>query len=291
MKQLTDEYLQLFKIDYEHPELLKAYQTLNKSYSTVFKTDFNKTVFLDFVYSDKSDINIKLLLFTKIINRIKKMLTYFGSNFPEEIINISLFLYEMPRVINFKASEPLKDAINKGSFGIPAGVCVRDRNPTSTTNVNIICTRLNNILGLLVHELGHLCFLDETQNPDIVAFNKVYKKLFNTKGELFEGINNAKASILHAAFTAKELNKPFQKILSDEINHARLMVEYWRMLGCPIITDSQIFEYIFIRWVCLKHALNIKNDFIDLIKKEFNYYHPIPKDPNLEIVSFEYFKY
>lgn len=239
------------------------------------------------IYHTKND----LILMTKCLRRIYCMLNIFGNQkylHKYNDMTIDILMYDAPRIMtNHYQSSPneMNDMWKEYYFNCTCGYA------TIHDNKFYICvSRKNTCLGLLTHELCHICELDlgyfdndgNYQFPD-EYFHSWHKYVRNnwdvdTKcylGLFTEGINNANSSIIHAMFMALEsknprtvslLEKRYHKMLTREYIHDLTMVSnllHWfkyKNLNellvkneCKYIQHSLLLEYILLRAVYLTY--------------------------------------
>lgn len=160
-------------------------------------------------------------LIRKCIKRIYCMLNVFGNKDNIKIydeMTIDILLYHAPRIMTDKfkhSTAEINEIGKKYYFNCTCGYAAIDNN-----KFELCVTRKNSCLGLLVHELGHICELDlgnydgQTYNfPEnrLMGWKYLVKKYFDIHhtchiGSMTEGINNGNSSIIHAMFIALETN-------------------------------------------------------------------------------------
>jgi hypothetical protein len=226
-------------------------------------------------------------IITKCIRRIYSMLKVFGNKKYFKYYdntNFYILLYDAPRIITprYQNSTDEINTIGKNHyFNCTNGYA------TINTPFTVCVTRKNGCLGLLVHELGHICELDLSTYTDkgyeppfdrLMAWKYVVKSGFDISrtckiGNMIEGINNGHASIIHAMFNAIEhtydevdLLKSYRYYYAKEFVHAinqsiDLLHWYgyesfrdihWKSTG-KYTQESMMLEYILVRCVYLLH--------------------------------------
>jgi hypothetical protein len=241
-------------------------------------------------------------LIEKCTKRIFCFLNAFGnlecSNMYDGM-KIDILLYDSPRIItnSYKKTSDEMNKINDDCwFNCTCGYSTIDRE-----KFYICVSRKKGCLGLLTHELGHICELDLgiiEQCKFINPYNRMtqwkehVKKYFDINdkciiGNLNEGINNGNSSIIHAMFmaiengiTKEDICKKYIKYYLEEFNYSFLMLKkllHWfkynsiyelvKKEKCKYIQISQMLEYIFVRCVYL---LNFNELKIFKINKKIN---------------------
>lgn len=232
-------------------------------------------------------------LLMNYIRRIYSMLKVFVNNSHINYYNNTSFyivLFNAPRIMSTHYNETSND-INiigkKHYFNCTCGYA----SLSDKKNPFTICvTRRNGGLGLLVHEIGHICELDLGEHKHnlynfpfnrLTDWKQLVKKFFNIEpsckiGYMTEGINNGNSSIIHAMFTTIEsgINKEsliasFTKNYTNELLHSikqlLLLLKWFKYTnievlldknnndnkGCKYTQTSMLLEYIFVRAIYL----------------------------------------
>lgn len=274
-----------------------------------------KNVAITINFYTYNDINEEIL--NRSIKRILTMFLSFYDKIKTNKITFHLFLYYAPRVIigQYNKNPNEFEYINKASlFNCINGWFFRD-----TDQYEIVVTRLNNCLGLLTHELCHMCGLDFGGYSTFQQWKQYHQKyISNNSGEFTEGINNAISTVIHALFLNLE-NNSNHNYLYEEIKYSyklcQKLIKYFKCNTLKELLDkkiynqnSQVFEYIILRHIYLKYIdslfhLKYKNNkfierftinkyydlFISLLEKEYNNITNYKK--NNETESMEYYKY
>lgn len=228
-------------------------------------------------------------LISKCIKRIYCMINVFGNQENIKKYNDAKFdilLYDAPRIMTNKytlsSTEEMERIGNKFYFNCVCGYATIFNNK----KFYICVTRKNGCLGLLTHELGHICELDlSTFQNGAYKFHdtrfKLWKyavsKYFDVDkecaiGNMTEGINNGNSSILHAMFTTLEqpkmsrieLEKKYNDTYTDEFMYSIEMLgkllhwfkynslhELIKRKKMAYTQTSMMLEYILIRCIYL----------------------------------------
>lgn len=223
----------------------------------------------------------------KCVKRIYSMLKVFGNKTYFKYYNNTNFyilLFDAPRIITQKYQDSTEE-INL--FGKNQYFNCTNGYATVSPPFTICVTRKNGCLGLLVHELGHICELDlgvftskgfEPSFGRLSAWRYVQKITFDIAptykmGNMIEGINNGHASIIHAMFNAIEhtydemdLMKNYRYYYAKEFVHAiNQSIDLLHWFGYQsfrdilwkskrkFTQDSMLMEYILVRCVYLLH--------------------------------------
>lgn len=230
--------------------------------------------------------NEKLLI--KCIKRIYAMINVFGNRTHINKYNGTSFyvlLFDAPRIMTAhyrKTSNEINIIGKKNYFNCTCGYAsLFDNTPPFT----ICVTRMNGCLGLLVHEMCHICEMDLGEFKDggylfpydrLSDWKHIAKTYFDLSpsckiGNMTEGINNGNSSIIHAMFTAiennnnkKELINEYKKCYAREllhsINQMLLLLQWFKYKSlnellskntCKYVQTSMLFEYIIIRCIYL----------------------------------------
>lgn len=215
----------------------------------------------------------------KIITRVFIMCYLFRNLKKTNPIFINILYFNLPRFIPFtydKTSDEINTIVNKnGYFNCINGWYTQDYIPIfddydySVSDI-IFVSRSNDYLGLLIHELIHLCRLDtyayDDDTRDLLWKDAYYNKYkFRGKsGIIIEGITNALASIINSIILSIEKDKPFEEIYKAEFkydyNLCKKILIYFRSNNLNELIKnnnytqtSQMFEYIFLRYIFLKN--------------------------------------
>lgn len=243
-------------------------------------------------------------LITKCIMRTYSIISTFGFDLKiYDGMTIDMLLYDAPRIMTSHWSRDVNEIIeigNKSYFN-----CVCGYATVRNDKFNICVTRKGGCLGLLTHELGHVCGLDcgsykngKFSFPDD-RFNNwklVAKKYFDVNGDvgnLFEGINNGNSSIIHAMCLSLETDtdtrkmlRNFHKFYTEELLYSiKMTVNLLKWYGYSsanqfinknnrlFIQTTQMLEYILVRCVYLLNfeKLGMIDKENDLIVNDDNY--------------------
>lgn len=224
-------------------------------------------------------------LISKCIRRIYSMLKVFGNKQYFEKYNNTYFyilMYDAPRIIT-QQYENNTNEIN--IFGKNYYFNCTNGYATINPPFTICVTRKNGCLGLLVHELGHICELDlgvftnkgfEPPFERLQTWKYIVESKFDISptckvGNMIEGINNGHASIIHAMFNAiehtydeRELVNNYRYYYANEfvhsINQSIDLLHWfryqsfreilWKSSG-KFTQESMMLEYILVRCVYL----------------------------------------
>jgi len=262
----------------------KALCKLTHKTNVILYLNSNIKIFIHFYHNKDYDLIIKS------IKRIYSMIKVFSSNehlSKYDNAKFYIVLYEAPRIISARYQDTTEEINIIGENHYFNCTCGYAENG----NVFKICvTRKNGCLGLLVHELGHICALDlsswnkgEYNFPvnRLSGWKHIVRKLLDTSskcrlGNMSEGINNGNSSILHAMFLAientsdpkitmnKELIEKYKSTYTKEFYYSIYQtVKLLRWYGYKSITDlttriqrkytqkSMMLEYILIRCIYL----------------------------------------
>lgn len=271
--------------------LNKAYLTLNTIITVTFKQN-QKTINVSFYYNKQSQL--KHILWKTII-RIRIMVSLFHKSIEKNIINFVILAYELPRIIPNSYVNSPNEFMKIGKehyFNCTCGWF-----QSNNISHQVFVSRTNGLLGLLTHELCHLCKLDYGGYDSFSQWKIYYQKNIGyNSGEFTEGINNALSSIFHCIFLMCEDNANdltlFIKYMNNEINNSAKLcsniLQYFRcntlheMMNKHIFIQSgHVFEYIFLRHIYLTNLnklyhLNFKinksgeyyNLFINLLERD-----------------------
>lgn len=277
------------------------YQTGSYINNAFFKLTMKTTVILKLnnyatttiTFYHKNDIN----LIKKCIKRIYCMINVFGNKDNVKIydnMTIDILLYYAPRIMTtrFKHNiNEMNEICKKCFFNCTCGYAT-----IKNDKFKLCITRKNGCLGLLVHELGHICELDlgkydnnKYQFPDnrLTGWKYLVKKYFDIDkscyvGNMSEGINNGNSSIIHAMFIALESTDNYDNIFDiykrcyeKEFIYAIEMLgkllrwfdykslkELFRRDKRKYTQNSLMLEYILLRCIYLIHF-----DTLGLFKK------------------------
>lgn len=235
----------------------------------------NLTIFHVNTYED-------LVLIRKIIQRVICMIKTFTCSKKIKYydnLQIHMYLYDAPRILPktfTKTPDEMFDIGNKNYFNCTCGYAMHNKN-----NFIVCVTRKNGCLGLLTHELCHICeldlsFYDVNKHEYIIPTDRLrkwqdfVKEYFNISdecqiGNMSEGINNGNSSIIHSMFLSLESNDSYEKYYEQEVIHDIVMLKklfrYFQMTSVKHIfknyhsvkfnQTSQLLEYILIRCVYL----------------------------------------
>lgn len=260
--------------------VFSAFERLTTLTKVKLKINNLTEVSIDFYHNNDND------LIEKCIRRIYCFINAFGNFGQGNMYNgmhFDILLYYAPRIM----SNSYKKSVNeiniigdKCFFNCACGYA-------STVNgkMKICVTRKNGCLGLLTHELGHICEMDlgiirdgKFENPynRLVGWRNYVKKHFDVSrkcriGKLNEGVNNGNSSIIHSMFLAIEsggneidLVKKYRNFYVSEFIHSFAMLkkllnwfkyntiyELVRKDKRKFTQKAQLLEYIFARCIYL----------------------------------------
>lgn len=273
----------------------------------------NIEITINFYTYDDIDMNI----LNRSVIRIKTMVNGFHNKIKTNKIIFHLFLYYAPRVIaaQYYHNPNEFDLFNKLSMFN----CVNGWFAGIDDYYEIVVTRLNNCLGLLTHELCHMCRLDFGGYETFHEWRLYHKQhISNKPGYFTEGVNNAISTIIHAIFLNLENNNNYN-YLYEEVKYSyklcQNIVKYFKCNTMRELLDkkiynqnSQVFEYIVLKYIYLKyidtlfHLKYADNEFtekytiqnyyplfISLLEKEYNFI--TANELKNDVVSMEYYKY
>lgn len=259
-----------------------AFMKLTMKTTVTIKVNNAVTVFVTFYHNN--DIE----LIHKCIKRIYCMLNVFGNKENIKIYNgmtIDILLYYAPRIMtpHYKHTTLENNEIGKKCFFN----CTCGYASINNDKFKLCVTRKNSCLGLLVHELGHICELDlgKYNKGDyhfpigrLSGWNYVTKKYFDVHeschiGSMTEGINNGNSSIIHAMFFALEKNQKqtnlfeeYKRCYEKEFLYAIEMLckllywfgykslkELFKKKHCKYTQKSLLLEYILVRCIYLMY--------------------------------------
>lgn len=228
-----------------------------------------------------------LIIIKKCIQRIYCIINVFGNIDNLKIYNdmeIDILLYDAPRIMTgtFDSdSNEINELGKKYFFNCTCGYATIDNN-----KFKLCVTRKNGCLGLLTHELGHICELDlgyfdgnkyNFPNDRLKGWKKIIKKYFDIRpscniGSMTEGINNGNSSIIHAMFIAIEcpskgsVLNAYKYHYKNEFLHSILMLcrllkwfkyssldELLMKVEQKYTQKSLLLEYILVRCIYLMH--------------------------------------
>jgi hypothetical protein len=193
-----------------------AFAKLTSKTDVTIKINNYATVCVTFYH--KEDVNDTDLI-GKCIKRIHCMLNVFGNKDNISIydgMTIDILLYFAPRVMteHFKRNtDEINEIGKKFYFNCTSGYA-----SIEDGKFKLCVSRKNGCLGLLVHELGHICELDlgkynghqyNFPNGRLNGWKYLVKKYFDVDnschiGNMTEGINNGNSSIIHSMFIVLE---------------------------------------------------------------------------------------
>jgi hypothetical protein len=156
------------------------------------------------------------------------MINIFGNKDNVKIydgMTIDILLYYAPRIMTARYKKSISEINEIGEkyyFNCTCGYASIDND-----KFNLCVTRKNGCLGLLVHELGHICELDLGKyyngkyyfpNNRLIGWKYLVRKYFDIDkscyiGNMTEGINNGNSSIIHAMFNALESKNSHDNII------------------------------------------------------------------------------
>lgn len=233
----------------------------------------------------------------KCVRRIYSMIKVFGVKNKKiyDGMEISIMLYTAPRVMTgrYKRTPEEMNNINEGCYFN----CVCGYVTIEEEKFKMVVTRKNGCLGLLTHEMGHICELDlgsydgknyNFPNDRLKKWEMIVRKYFDVStrtniGKMIEGINNGNSSIIHAMFTAIEMEKKdklrtYIKCYENEFLYAHDMLgKYMKWFRYKRMRDiytkrekrcrqkSMMMEYILVRSIYLLnfdrlHMMKIGDD-------------------------------
>lgn len=259
-----------------------AFSMLTTKTTVILKLNNDATVTITFYH--KNDVD----LIKKCIKRIYCMINVFGNKDNVKIydgMTIDILLYYAPRIMTDKYKHDISEINELGKkcyFNCTCGYASIDND-----KFKLCVTRKNGCLGLLVHELGHICELDlgkyyngKYYFPDnrLTGWKYLVKKYFDIDkscyvGNMTEGINNGNSSIIHAMFIALEskhssddLFDMYKRCYEKEFIYAIEMLgklikwfnykslkELFRRDKGKYTQKSLLLEYILLRCVYLIH--------------------------------------
>lgn len=264
------------------PYVSTPFSKLTTKTTVTLKIRNGVKVFVIFYHSGETE------LIRKCVRRIYCMINVFGSDehlgaYNDAVFNIVLF--SAPRFITKECTNHPSEMDEIGKrlyFNCTCGYAMIDGD-----KFKVCVTRKNGCLGLLVHELGHICHLDLSEYiggtyafPDkkFPKWKTIVKSEFDVMdgcniGNLTEGINNGNSSIVHAMFLALEDttkdNDSFEMYghyYMREFAHSIAMVgrllrwfkyktlsEFISVNKRKYIQSSLLLEYIVARCVYLLH--------------------------------------
>jgi len=285
----------------------KAFNQLTKK--TIIKMKIEDNIFIQIhIYH-----NGEYELVKNCIKRIYCMIKIFGN---EENISkydgmvVDILLYNAPRLITSeytKTPDEMNDISNGQFFNCTCGYAMIEND-----KFKICVTRKNGCLGLLTHELGHVCELDlghfdngeyKFPNDRLKNWKYIVRKHFDVTddchvGLMTEGINNGNSSIIHSIFLAlethdsKNVTKMFEHYYKQEFLHSIKMLcrllkwfKYHSLRELVIHNrlkynqKSLLLEYILVRCIYL---MNFEK--LGMIKMGCDQYKQM--DDNLYITTF-----
>jgi hypothetical protein len=195
----------------------KEYNKLNRKAVIILTINEDIHIYIN-IYYTKGDKDNKELI-KKCIRRIYCMIKVFGDKenlYKYNHTQINILLYNAPRVMTSEYTdtpEEMNDIHDGHYFNCTCGYAMIEND-----KFRICVTRKNGCLGLLTHELGHICQLDlggfkngeyEFPNDRLKKWKYIVKKYFDIHenchiGTMTEGVNNGNSSIIHAMFLALE---------------------------------------------------------------------------------------
>lgn len=268
-----------------------------------------------YVYSIKiQQINININIYTydndeeeinkKIIDRIFTMIESFYDRINIKEIVFYILLFDAPRVITKEYENTPKEFEIFSKLSLFN--CINGWFKKYENCYEIVVTRKNNCLGLLTHELCHLCQLDY---GGYITFHQWYsyhlKNISNNPGKFTEGINNAISTIIHSLFLNLEHNNNYNYLYAEIKHSYKLCQKIIKYFKCSSLNEllnkkiynqtSQIFEYMFLRYIYLKNLdilFHLKYDKINNIfynktdmNKYYNTYIILLENENYNIVN------
>lgn len=277
----------IFSIDglnTHEPYVHNAYKGLTEK--TVVELELNNTAKTNITFYHKNDFDTII----KCIKRIYCMINIFGNKDNIKIydgMTIDILLYNAPRIMTncYKHNPKEINTIGKKCYFN----CVCGYASIDNDKFKLCVTRKNGCLGLLVHELGHICELDlgryrdgkyHFPNTRLTGWQKMVKEYFDIQstchiGSMTEGINNGNSSIIHAMFTAIERKNDHPRMMPIDIYRYYYEKEFvyaiemvgkllrwfkYNSLGELFIRrnmkytqNSLLLEYILIRCIYLIH--------------------------------------
>lgn len=272
----ANKFFEIDGVNDETTYIGKRYKLLDQETNIILRYAKDMKIYINVYHKTKEE---KMIV--KCINRIYSMIKFFGENSRiYDEMEIDILLYDAPRIMSGcykETSNEINYIGDKHYFNCACGF-VRRRD----SRFYMIVTRRNGCLGLLTHELCHICEMDLSENNmgdyvfsdrRFLMWGRYAKKNFDINttcklGNMTEGINNGNSSIIHAMFCAiesgKDVSTAYKKYLLDEISHAYEMAR--KLLGWFKYGDlnellnirkrtytqkSQLFEYIIMRCVYL----------------------------------------
>jgi len=279
----------------------KAFLRLTQMTKFTIKIQPNISVHINF-YHRNDDIE----LIAKCIRRIYCMINVFGKEYIDKYndTEIDILLYDAPRVMSKEFIKSPNEMIKIGSRALFNCVCgyaniVDDK-------FYICVTRRDSCLGLLTHELGHICRLDLSKiennkyifhSEKMSKWKQIVRKYFDVDpmssiGNVAEGINNGNSSIVHAMFLALEKNRKihdditefYTEFYMEEFIYAiDMLCKLLRWFKYKSLRElmtksekkynqnSMMMEYILIRCIYLLHFDEMKMFNDDELKDEDKY--------------------
>ena len=278
--QECDDDFMIDGLDNKKSYVYHAFSKLNMKTQVELKLNSESTTHIIFYH--KNDME----LIEKCIHRIYCLINCFGNYENMKMydgMTINILLYNAPRIITntYKRDTSEINEIGKKSFFN----CTCGYATSFNKKFNICVSRRNGCLGLLTHELGHICELDlgiikdgKYEHPynRMKGWINLVKKYFDVNkscqiGNLNEGINNGNSTIIHSMFLALESNvdkkyliEKYNEYYIEEYNHSFMMLKkllYWfkyDSIGELISKNeskytqrSQMLEYIYCRCIYL----------------------------------------
>ena len=259
-----------------------AFLKLTTKTTVTLKLNNDATTIITFYH--KNDVD----LIKKCIKRIYCMINVFGNKDNVKIydgMTIDILLYYAPRIMTDRYKHDISEINEVGKkcyFNCTCGYASIDND-----KFKLCVTRKNGCLGLLVHELGHICELDlgryyndKYNFPDnrLTGWKYLVKKYFDIDkschiGNMTEGLNNGNSSIIHSMFIALEskhnsgdLFNIYKQCYEKEFIYAIEMLgkllkwfdykslnELFRRNKGKYTQRSLLLEYILLRCVYLIH--------------------------------------
>jgi hypothetical protein len=284
-KDMGDEFVD--GLSEKNSYVRKAF--LKLKFKTDIKLKIKDNVNVRIIFYHDNDLN----LISKCVKRIYCILNIFANPIHMKKYDgtfFEIYLFDAPRIMTQtyeKTPEEIMEIGKKGYFNCVCGYATVFRG-----KFQICVTRKNGCLGLLTHELGHICELDLSvfENDKyvfpfdrLVDWKKIVKETFDISetcniGNMNEGINNGNSSIIHAMFIALEDNQTKISLMEkyiiaykDEFLHSINQMNYllkWFKYNSlkDLLTPKQnkytqksmMLEYILVRCIYLLHFDELK---------------------------------
>jgi hypothetical protein len=280
---------------------------INKVIDIILFIDKDINANIKFYYTDIYDTVYVKLLLGRVYAMLKTKLHYDKKlrKFVKDM-QINFVSYHNPRYINKEYKQDVDEMNNiiaeSGQFNSANGMMY------ASIPLLLYITRNNDMMGLTVHEMGHIIGCDGRiiQNNRYINTQVNLSDLKNKLNiapnhglddEYTEGLNSANSSVLHSLFNAIEFNmnenevydtyELYKKFVYIETMHSLLqtvkLLRWYRMYKIEDFFKHSgvykqkglMFEYIFMRAYTL---LNYQK-YMNIIFDEGNIFKPYTKDP------------